>query len=303
MAMACARFEDARGPLGALCSSDASAGWRAAVVELCASCGGDSPEYICSSCRRIAYCCRECQRRHWAAHKTACLPSRGDAGLSGRPLASSAACPYLHTLWGFWDRVGLPRASREGRARAAQLLPTARLVLWGRTAVEQLLDEAWREVWDALPRAVSQADVARYLIAWKVGGIYLDADAELLKAPPAGSWQLFLLVEHRVPDARYLGPRESPHLTRMAQFMFATVPGHAFWRQVLSLSLRRCRQLLGEGVEWSDSDVLWATGPDVVTSVYHEHFGDDPAVDVAVARDFVRHECQGAWRRGADRQC
>merc|ERR1712039_316089 len=113
-----------------------------------------------------------------------------------------------------------------------------------------------------------------------------------------GSWSVLLLVEMKVPDVKYLGPRESPHLVRMAQFMFATVPHHPFWRAVLDLSLSRCRQLLDEGIEWSDGDVLFATGPDVVTSVFHERLGSVPGGRAAgagcqiprlPAREFVRH--------------
>jgi len=185
---------------------------------------------------------------------------------------------------------------------AARLFPSARLLVWNRDAVESLLSSEWREVWHALPRGVCQADIARYFIALHVGGIYLDADAELLCALPSGQWQLLLLVEQKVPDARYLGKREAPHLVRMAQFMFATAPGHPFWNCVLELSLGRCRELLTQGAEWSDSDVLWATGPDVVTTVFHERFNFDSSVQVRLARDFARHACQGAWRQNADRR-
>lgn len=209
----------------------------------------------------------------------------------------------MHTVWGLWDTEPLPADYRRSRSAAAQLLPSSRLVIWDKAAVGSLLSDNWKEVWPALPRGVCRADIARYLIALHVGGVYLDADAELLRALPNGPWQLLLLVEHKVPDARYLGKRESKHLVRMAQFMFATVPRHSFWQSVLELSLHRCHQLLAEGVEWLDTDVLWATGPDVVTTVFHEHFHSDASIEVHLAKEFVRHECRGAWRQGADRCC
>ncbi|CAE8735558.1 unnamed protein product [Polarella glacialis] len=288
--------------LGELCSL--SSGWRSGVVEACRGCGEDAPEYLCSRCRQVSYCGPACQRKDWQMHRSW---FNGDDKVGGcgtlrdsRLHASSLG--FVHTVWGLWDTVPLPLASRRSRVAAAQMLSRARIVTWSRLGVESLLSEEWRQVWRVLPRAVCQADVARYLIALHVGGLYLDADAELIQAPPGGSWELLLFEEQRVPHIRHLGPRESPHLVRIAQFMFATVPQHAFWRSVLELSLSRCRQLLTEGIQWKDSDVLWATGPDVVTSVFHEQFHSDVSIQVGVARDFVRHECQGAWRHGADRK-
>lgn len=265
--------------------------WRAWVTEACVGCGKDAPPNLCSRCRCIAYCGPECQRAHWPLHKAGCVRTAG---------GDASPVQWLHTVWGLWDKGGLPAGALETRRASARLLPSTRTVVWSRAAVERLLDDDWRQLWPALPRGVCQADVARYLIAYRVGGIYLDADAELLQAPPGGDWKVLLMIEQRVPDARYLGPRESKHLVRMAQFMFATVPRHDFWQCVLQLSLSRCRQLLEAGHEWLDSDVLWATGPDVVTSVFHEKFSGDPSIEVKVAREFVRHECAGAWRKGAD---
>uniref|UniRef100_A0A6T1N434 MYND-type domain-containing protein n=1 Tax=Alexandrium monilatum TaxID=311494 RepID=A0A6T1N434_9DINO len=283
-----------RGLLGTLLASqnpELKGSWRSAVVEACAGCAADTPPHLCSRCRGVAYCGPDCQRRHWPVHKSAC--SRAS------PLSTVR---FVHTVWGLWDAESLPEDCRKSRAAAARLLPSSRLTIWDRNAVENLLSDEWKEVWHALPRGVCQADIARYLIAFHVGGIYLDADAELMQAPPEGSWSLLLLIEQKVPDAKYLGPRESPHLIRMAQFMFATAPQHDFWRSVLELSLGRCRQRLAEGGEWVDGDVLWATGPDVVTTVFHERFGSDSTIEVRLAREFVRHECRGAWRKGADRR-
>jgi len=38
----------------------------------CASCNTSNAEYKCSRCRRVFYCSRDCQRRHWPEHKTVC---------------------------------------------------------------------------------------------------------------------------------------------------------------------------------------------------------------------------------------
>jgi len=283
------------GRLFAAADPEASGDWRATITEACIGCGVDTPEHLCSRCHSVAYCSAACQKRHWPLHKKIC-----SVICKAGAVPKNEALAYVHTVWGLWDTAPLPESSRRTRCKAAQLLPAARIVIWGRAAVEGLLDDGWREVWHALPRGVCQADVARYLVALRVGGIYLDADAEFLQPLPEGSWSVCLFVEQRVPDIRYLGPRESPHCIRIAQFMFATTPQHPFWKAVLDLSLQRCRQLLAEGNEWLDSDVLYATGPDVVTTVYHEQFNTDPSLQVCSARDFVRHECAGAWRKGAD---
>ena len=44
---------------------------RACEKPGCAS-GSEGKLKICTGCRGVWYCSRECQREHWAAHKHAC---------------------------------------------------------------------------------------------------------------------------------------------------------------------------------------------------------------------------------------
>lgn len=216
-----------------------------------------------------------------------------------------SALARLHAVWGMFDKGPLPQWAERALALSAQHLQISRVIVWNRTAVERMLDEDWLDVWVKLPRKVSRADIASYLIAYKFGGFYLDLDALVVENPlpvpgkeHLREWDVLLAVENVVRSADELGPRESPHLTRIAQHSFATVPHHPFWRAVLTKALSRCRELLRESdATWSDQDVIWAT-VDVVTAIYHERFIHDQSV--MLRGPFTAHLAMGSWRDGAD---
>lgn len=54
------------------------------LIRQCANCGADDlqleqpPFKACSRCRDVVYCCRECQKAHWKAHKLSCTETAVD---------------------------------------------------------------------------------------------------------------------------------------------------------------------------------------------------------------------------------
>lgn len=38
----------------------------------CAKCGREGATKLCSRCRSVSYCSKECQRQHWKSHKRVC---------------------------------------------------------------------------------------------------------------------------------------------------------------------------------------------------------------------------------------
>ena len=163
-------------------------------------------------------------------------------------------------------------------------------------------------VYARLPKNIMRADVIRYLLMDRLGGLYIDLDYEMLKP--------FDLTDHAcvlpLEDAGEPAKRE----TRIANSLLASTPGHPFFRAVLD-------ELMTNPPLDRDADVLSATGPLFVSRVLRR-IGRDrldvltPApelfnpptprnprerrriIDAGVA--YGIHHCDGTWREWTLRQ-
>ena len=95
----------------------------------------------------------------------------------------------------------------------------------------------------------------------------------------------------------------------MANYLFGCVrPHHPLLWDAIEECARRLYHLLEiEGLSpenLTDADVLWATGPDVLTSVYHDRHRLDPEGGAQVVLHppgSCRHYMAGGWRATAPR--
>ena len=153
-----------------------------------------------------------------------------------------------------------------------------------------------------------RCDIGRLAYVFVNGGFYCDADCQLMHhLPPTQRHEntLHLFTERLVDPAR-LGPRENKapcRNVRVANYLFGcSSPHHPLLWEAIEEAARRVHQLLEvEGIPHSaitDADVLWATGPDVLTSVYHEKRSRLPAGSLVVLHPpgGHRHYCAGSWR-------
>ena len=157
------------------------------------------------------------------------------------------------------------------------------------------------EVYNKLPKNIMRADVIRYVIMFVHGGLYLDTDYEMLKPFDLTSYDVVLPVE--ITD-------EQGNLTRIANSVFASVPGHAFWRMAIDDLI--ANPPLSPGI-----DVIEATGPAFLTRIYRR--ARDTGLDIhtperalfnpitpRLKRDYNAiidrgvaygiHHCFGSWR-------
>ena len=180
-------------------------------------------------------------------------------------------------------------------------------------------------VWPQLP-PVARSDMGRYALLYMHGGLYLDLDAEI---SPTGAVAVarahqaheVLLFTEKVAKIKDLGTRERerPHRQRIAQYALLAPRGAPFFRAVLIESFRRLATLLGEtlrndgdnlgasnlsrfkplALRLTDKDVLWATGPDVVTAVALDSIWSDvTVVGTSESTSMVAHQERGSWRAG-----
>jgi hypothetical protein len=211
--------------------------------------------------------------------------------------------PY--TVWSFGE---MPPAARASFCEAALNWEATGAYVWHMPAVEPLLDKhpGWKAVWPKMPRTVMKSDVARYLVAYEKGGTYTDYDVRGRSPPPVKEGTSLVLQVEQTLERWQVSPRsatgrEKHYLQRIAQYYFSVEPKHPFFEMVLAEALKRVSELLEEGHEdWADKWVLWSTGPDVITTIYHDNFEHDPSV-VLVEQDTIgKHMSAGAWKRGKD---
>ena len=117
-------------------------------------------------------------------------------------------------------------------------------------------------------------------------------------AHPNGVW----FTEKVVPNAEHLGPREKPHLRRIANYAFAVPRSSApVLKEMILEAARRSRHLNDENGRWDDEDVLWATGPDVVSTVLAEtKLGGFKVLGRYETQHALQHHESGTWRLRRD---
>ena len=168
--------------------------------------------------------------------------------------------------------------------------------------------ELW-ELYQQIPRMVARSDIGRLILAKYRNGLYCDMDIVFTndtKIDELQSYPLVLFCEHEQCNPNHMGVRENKRYThRMYNCIFASHQLNSpFWDQCLTLCKTRIRELLSLGKEykWSDSDVIWCTGPDLITTVYHEYSDKEniKIVSHADCKTMFNHCCAGTWRNGSD---
>jgi len=157
-------------------------------------------------------------------------------------------------------------------------------------------------IYQKLPKNIMRVDVIRYLIMYKLGGLYMDLDYEMLKP--------FDMTDHDIVLAWESDGEFGPGNDRLCNSIFAAVPGHPFFK--MAIDDLTAHPPLDPGVE-----ILSATGPLFITRIYHQavaahidiHTPARPLfnprtphnprqyraiVDGGVA--YGIHHCHGTWR-------
>jgi mannosyltransferase OCH1-like enzyme len=109
-------------------------------------------------------------------------------------------------------------------------------------------------VYVAFEKNVMRADVFRYVLMHDLGGLYCDLDYEFLRPYPYGNAEI-VLSEERSPD------HGDGHL-QIANYVFASAPGHPFWKDALDDLVRN------PPVVRTVDDIVAATGPVFLTRIF-----------------------------------
>ena len=109
-------------------------------------------------------------------------------------------------------------------------------------------------VYRDFPKAIMRADVIRYLLMYKTGGVYLDLDYEVLRSFEFGDHEI-ILPKNR--SLQYGDPQDE-----LGNCFFASAPGHPFWLEAIS-DLQN-----NPPVVMNYTEVVEATGPRLLTRIY-----------------------------------
>jgi hypothetical protein len=216
-------------------------------------------------------------------------------------------------VFGLWDPLDkMPNNMVQLREVARKACPDFRCHLYDPTALTMVIgEERMREIEEVVSqRRVAIADIVRYYLMWLKGGFYLDLDvrvrrdlASIVDACVSNNVRAALFTEHDDCNPSWMGEREDKkHTKRLYNCMFWSQPGHPMWKDCIDLSLSRCRMLSASNHVLSDTDILWATGPDVITTVWHTRKDEDVRVyNYKDSVDVLQHTCAGTWRHEQDK--
>jgi mannosyltransferase OCH1-like enzyme len=161
---------------------------------------------------------------------------------------------------------------------------------------------ALHPVYAAFEKNVMRADVFRYVLMHDFGGLYCDLDYEFLRPYPYREAQVVLSEER--------SPGHGDGFLQVANYVFASVPGHLLWRNALDDLVRN-----PPAVQTVD-DVVTATGPGFLTRIFlanREHYervvltprpvfsphrrrGRDEGAELMRSGAFGVHHAWGSWK-------
>jgi hypothetical protein len=208
----------------------------------------------------------------------------------------------------------LPPIYRKCQESALKYHPDWTYVFWtDKTMEEEMRAGAPRplyEAWTALPRMIMKIDVFRYWLMWTYGGVYSDLDYRWLKPFDILDAECVLPISRRQSKLKYP--------LRFGNSVFASAPGHPFWKLCLDDIVLNPRGAGGGGT--TDEEVMdgdYGTGPGFVTRMYHtappeirntiatpmrflfHPFASMTAEELADKGSYGVHECASLWIKGA----
>lgn len=159
-----------------------------------------------------------------------------------------------------WKTSELPENSRNWHDQIKELHPNWKIILWTDEDNYRLVNEHFpglAYIYNSLQFDIMRVDLVRYMYMAIFGGYYLDLDYELFKP-----------FDATISNADLLLPisKQSRNKTILGNSIFGSVPGHAFWLDVLDAVAGKApfRKIFNK------HEVLKLTGPNFISDIYFE---------------------------------
>ncbi len=90
----------------------------------------------------------------------------------------------IHQIWWNWSNTPEPPdAFKDNAAKIRQIHPDYEHRLWNEATIRGEIERAGiTAFFNKLPTPVHQADLFRYVLMYRKGGVYIDMDTECLKS-------------------------------------------------------------------------------------------------------------------------
>jgi mannosyltransferase OCH1-like enzyme len=152
----------------------------------------------------------------------------------------------------------IPPQWRRFQDRVKTLHPTWTYHFWTDEENHAFVQREFPDLLDLfvrLPKNIMRADVVRYLFIYRLGGIYLDLDYEMLKPFDLLDYDLVLPWE----SSGEFGVGND----KISNSFFASAPCHPFWRMVID-------DLKADPPLMANPDVEKETGPEFLTGIFRK---------------------------------
>ena len=160
--------------------------------------------------------------------------------------------------------------------------------------------------YEGYPTPIQRADMFRVAAVYLFGGVYLDLDMDSLAPLASLRRHRCVLAEEKTLSAEAAQALGHAERLRIANYMFASAPGHRIWRDLLAAMAARAARPIQ-----CDDDILETTGPGLFSTLYGKVGARYPDIVVLAhpgrtcARcggascqfgDYAAHLHHGSWR-------
>tara|TARA_A100001035_G_C27642491_1_gene435263 strand:+ start:137 stop:829 length:693 start_codon:yes stop_codon:yes gene_type:complete len=156
-----------------------------------------------------------------------------------------------------WKDRDIPNKWTAFVNQVQELNPDWEYRLWTDDDIDVFVEKEYPDFYDtfnSFSKVIMKADVIRYLIMYKIGGVYLDLDYEVLQPFDFNVQQLVLPLNRSLSFG--------DHRNELGNCFFASVPGHKFWKDVIN-------DLKNNPPDVTDySQIVEATGPKFLSRIY-----------------------------------
>ena len=163
---------------------------------------------------------------------------------------------FIHQTW---KTNEIPKKWIPFVNKVQKLNPEWKYKLWTDSDNDEFVKNEYPNFYDvfrSFSKGIMRADVIRYLIMYKIGGVYLDLDYEVLQ--PFDFGDKIILPLNR--SLKYGDAQDE-----LGNCFFASVPGHSFWYDVIT-DLRQSPPIVTDY-----SQIIEATGPRLLTRIYNKN--------------------------------
>ena len=162
-----------------------------------------------------------------------------------------------HLIHQTWKDKDIPKKWLAFQQKVISLNPGWKYQLWTDEDNDVFVREHYPdfyEIFNGFSRNIMRADVIRYLIMYRLGGVYLDLDYEMLQPFDFENHSLVLPKNRSIS---YGDPEDE-----LGNCIFASEPGHPFWKDVIA-DLKNNPPIVTDY-----SQIVEATGPRLLTRIH-----------------------------------